>query len=78
MARKLSLVLPALFVLVFAFCLVVQMHSPAEAEPLCCYVVNVCDGIVYQGCCPRIDKVCRCDVVVDYCPPGPPLECDID
>jgi hypothetical protein len=78
MVRKLSMVLPALFVLVFAFCLVVSMHSPVGAAPSqCCRVCNVCDGVRFCGECPRINNICVCTLTVSYCV-GPPKDCVID
>ncbi|TFH57889.1 MAG: hypothetical protein E4G91_10190 [Candidatus Zixiibacteriota bacterium] len=77
MARRLSMLLPALFVLVFAFCLVVSMQTPAVAgPPACCQVVNVCDGYIIHGECPRIDGICKCYLVVSYCD-GAPAPCPI-
>ena len=76
MVRKLSLVLPAIFVLVFAFCLVVSMQSSVVAGPPdCCHIVNNCDGVLFHGECPRIDGVCQCNLVVNYCDP-PPQACE--
>ena len=75
MIRRVSMFLPALFVLVFTFCLVVSMSAPVVADPpACCHVVNVCEDIVYHGECPRIDGICYCNLIVSYCD-GPPAAC---
>ncbi|UCE25124.1 MAG: hypothetical protein JSU74_03490 [Candidatus Zixiibacteriota bacterium] len=78
MLRKMSVVLPLLFVFVLAFSLVVTMYSTATADPPegCCWYYNPCQPGGYWGWGERVSEqpyVCQSTLWSrDHCglPPG--------